>query len=199
MSKKIYIVGYNGNMARRYRACLNYLGIEHCGVDLGGFESGVIADCDGIIIATPTENHIKMIDRYAAFKLPILCEKAISKVDFELPDINLQMVNQYEHCGPFPGGPTYYNCWNTGRDGLAWDCINIIGLADSMPQIENTSPIWKCMINGKELSLNDVDNGYVKMIDSWVKNPKPNIDYIKKAHQKVKDYINETGCNRHTS
>jgi hypothetical protein len=183
-------------MARRYRACLDYLGVEHCGVDLGGFESGVIADCDGIIIATPTKNHVDMIKRYSLFTLPILCEKPISLNDFELPDHNIQMVNQYEHCGPFPGGETYYDCWRTGGDGLAWDCINIIGLAETLPHLGNKSPVWKCMINGKELSLNDVDNGYVKMLDAWTKNPKPNIEYIKKAHEKVRQYI-ETSCNRY--
>ena len=196
--KRVYIIGYNGNMARRYRACLDYLGIKHSGCDIGCSYPVDWDHVDGIIIATPTNLHIHHIDFFKTFEKPILCEKPISLNGFELPEINLQMVNQYEHCGPFPGGETYYDCWRTGGDGLAWDCINIIGLSDKMPHLDNKSPIWKCMINGKELSLNDVDNGYVKMLDAWTKNPKPNIEYIKKAHEKVREYI-ETSCYRNTS
>ena len=196
--KKVFLVGYNGNMARRYRACLDYLGIEHCGVDLGGFESGVIAQCDGIIIATPTQSHMDMIKRYSAFDKPILVEKPISLEPFILNGGNVQMVNQYAFCGPFPGGDTFYNNWNTGKDGLAWDCINIIGLAKGRVSLENTSPIWKCCINGKDLTLADVDMSYINMIDSWTKNPTSNTDYILKAHRKVREYI-EANSNRHTS
>ena len=187
--KKVYFVGYEGNMARRYRACLDYLGIKHCGVDLGGVETGAVYDCDGIIIATPTPTHMNMIKRYAAFDKPILVEKPISLDPFILNGGNVQMVNQYAYCGPFSGGETYYNNWNTGKDGMAWDCINIIGLAEGKCTIENTSPIWKCMINGKELTLADIDLSYIKMIDSWTKNPVSNTDYILKAHKKVRDYI----------
>lgn len=190
--KRVYIYGYNGNMARRYRACLDYLGIEHCGEDIDCIV-GSFAGSDGLIIAAPTDLHMRSLQYFSQFDKPILCEKPISLDKFSIPDANIQMVNQYEFCGPFPGGETYYDCWRTGGDGLAWDCINIIGLADNLPHLNNKSPVWKCMINGKELSLNDVDNGYVRMIDAWTKNPKPNIDYIYKAHEKVRHYIETSG------
>ncbi len=196
--KRIYLVGYNGNMANRYKACLNYLDIDHCGVDLGDVETGAIPDCDGIIIATPTDTHINMIKRYAPFNLPILVEKPIALDPFLLNGGNVHMVNQYAHCGPFPGGETYYDCWRTGNDGLAWDCINIIGLSEKMPKLNNQSPVWKCMINGKELSLHDIDMSYVKMIDAWTRNPQSNTDYILKAHKKVREYL-EANSHRHTS
>ena len=188
MMERVYIVGYNGNMARRYRACLNYLGVHHCGEDVG-MKKGDVRDCDGIIIATPTPLHNMHIRQFAPWDLPILVEKPISLEPFILNGGNVQMVNQYAHTGPWPGGTTYYNCWNSGKDGLPWDVINVIGLAEKDVYVESNSPIWKCTINGKELTLNDIDNSYVKMIDAWVKNPKPNTDYILKAHKKVRQYI----------
>ena len=198
--KSVWIVGYNGNMANRYKACLDYLGIEHCGEDID-FLKGKFVKTDGVIIATPTPTHRKILNYFSQFDEPILCEKPISLVGgFEMPKNHhcIQMVNQYAHCGPFPGGETYYDCWRTGNDGLAWDCINIIGLSEKMPKLNNQSPVWKCMINGKDLTLHDIDLSYVKMIDAWTRNPQPNTDYIIKAHQKVREYL-EANSNRNPS
>ena len=116
--KKVFIAGYEGNMARRYRACLDYIGVAHTGVDIGSSYPIDWNEIDGIILATPTNLHIHHIEFYKMFDKPILCEKPISLKGFSLPDINIQMINQYEHCGPFPGGETYYDCWRTGGDGL---------------------------------------------------------------------------------
>ena len=197
MIKKVYIVGYGGNMGRRYRAVLDYLGISHCGEDID-VSYGKPEDCDGILIATPTNNHLYDIDKFSKYNRPILCEKPIWPQGTVLPDINLQMVNQYAFTGPWPGGVTYYNNWNTGRDGLAWDCVNIIGLAEGEVIVENSSPIWKCTINGKDLTLNDIDNAYVKMIAAWCKKPRPNIEYILRANEKVRLYL-ESSAYRNTS
>ena len=184
MISRVYLVGYEGNMARRHRACLDYLGIEHCGFDASRIDIGDTVDtnelkkCDGIIIATPTSLHENHIKQFACFEKPMLVEKPISLESFFINGGNVQMVNQYAFCGPFPGGDTFYNNWNTGKDGLAWDCINIIGLANGRVSLENTSPIWKCCINGKDLTLADVDMSYINMIDSWTKNPTSNTDYF---------------------
>ena len=195
--KKIYIVGYNGNMARRYRAILDYLDISHCGEDVG-HRFGRLDECQGVIITTPTNMHLWHLDQFERTGLPILCEKPISLGVFTLPkDANIQMVNQYAFTGPWPEGVTYYNNWNTGKDGLEWDCINIIGLARGEVVVENNSPFWKCAINGKELTLHDIDMGYIKMIEAWAKRPEPNIDYILKAHDKVRRY-RDTSYDRHT-
>ena len=195
MIRSVYIIGYEGNMAKRYRACLDYLGVKHCGEDIYTDPVDKVEDCDGIIIATPTERHISHLSMFADYDKPILVEKPISLKPFILNGGNVQMVNQYAHCGPFPGGETYYDCWRTGNDGLAWDCINIIGLSDKMPNLNNKSPIWKCMINGKELTLADIDLSYIKMIDSWTKNPVSNTDYINEAHDKVRRFL-EANNNR---
>lgn len=197
MTKKVYIIGYEGNMARRYRAVLDYLCVDYCGEDITG-KVGKIEDCDGILIASPTNCHLWHLDQFIKHKKPILCEKPISKEIFSLPiDAPITMVNQYAFTGPWPGGFTYYNNWNTGKDGLAWDCINIIGLAEGDVLVENNSPVWKCTINGKELALGDIDIAYIKMVDSWLKRPESNIDYIIKAHDKVRRYL-DTSYDRHT-
>jgi hypothetical protein len=201
MIKRVFIVGFNGNMARRYRAILNHLNIYNSGIDIGHTVHEKDLECaEGIIIATPTERHIDDILFYSRYKVPILCEKALSKniervykcLEFcKEKEVNLQMVNNYAFWGNTLGsGRTYYNFFKTGNDGLAYDVINIIGLANGKIKIENTSPIWTCEINGNKFNFGDVNHSYLSMISRWLENPKPNLDYIIHAHKKVEEYLN---------
>jgi hypothetical protein len=97
------------------------------------------------------------------------------------------MVNQYKYLSG-SGGVTYYDFYNTGKDGLEWDCLNIIGMARQQRAfINNKSPIWKCCINGKKLSLDDVNQAYVEMIKDWLENQEPDYDYLIESHRRSKD------------
>lgn len=200
--KKVLVVGYKGNMGRRYTTILNHLGVEWSGVDYSnrqGDEKGI----DGIIVATPTRSHERVLTGLiGVYDAPVLCEKPMGrcgvfgppKIDklqdfIETSGLNIRMVNQYQY---MPGadeadatGKTYYNYFKTGQDGLAWDCINIIGMAKGEVQLKNDSPIWDCWINGKDLNIADMDFAYIEMVKDWIKNPTNNHDYILKAHQKV--------------
>lgn len=215
MSKRpIIVVGYRGNMGQRYTAILDYLkhpwfGIEAMGVhydkQMDQPVSGLHAmEYHSVIICTPTHTHMDMIKKYRNLNLPILCEKPVS---FELEDIeylknnniNIAMVNQYDGLGG-NGGATYYNFYNSGKDGIEWDCINIIGQASQEKAfISNESPVWECCINGKKLELNDVNQGYVDMLGSWIKKPEANIDYIVKSHKRVLEGFYEKGTYSNTS
>jgi hypothetical protein len=96
------------------------------------------------------------------------------------------MVNQYNWISPKNTNKnTHYDFFKTGGDGLYWDCINVIGLANGLVEINNTSPIWSCAINGKSLSLFDVDISYIHMIEDWLLRPFSNWDYAVAAHKKV--------------
>lgn len=177
-------------MGRRYQAVLQYLNIPFQAIDEG--DAVPNEHYRGVIIATPTDSHVDLIEFYNELGLPILCEKPIAK---NLPDVRralrcerLTMVNQYDYLVPKGMfGETYYNYWNSGKDGPGWDCINIIGLANGpVPKISNESPLWKCQINGHELSIADMDSSYCRMIDDWVKRPDANnLDYIERAHLRV--------------
>jgi hypothetical protein len=148
-------------------------------------------DYTGVIVATPTDTHVDLIEFYDHLGLPVLCEKPIAKDEAGLQRAlkcdRLTMVDQYSYLvGDDVEGDTYYNYWNSGADGPGWDCINIIGKSRTgVARISNKSPIWLCMINGQQLAIKDMDTSYCMMLDSWIKRPQDNREYIEKAHMRV--------------
>ncbi len=195
MLKRPLIAGSKGNMGRRYAAILKHLGVSYLGIDKG---DRLPKGFDSIIIATPTENHLQDILVSMQLGKPILCEKPFSKnvgevlrlceraVDTDYP---LSMINQYAYLPDGPGGLTEYNNWNHGKDSLPWDCINIIGQAEGEVLLGEDSPIWRCVLNGREQVLCDMDYAYIAMMQSWLSGETSNIPYIRHAHQKVQEYI----------
>ena len=196
--KKPLILGSRGGMGRRYTAILRHLGIEPVLFDLG---DRLPVDFDSVIVATPTAAHLNNIEDFAFCGVPILCEKPIAtNVRQAIRACNLaascgfdlEMVNQYAF---IKGTPTQwpdltsYNFYNHGRDGLYWDCINIIKHARDYVRVSNDSPVWKCMINGQKLNIGLMDRAYIEMIKDWLANLKQPTDYagIWRAHKKVHD------------
>lgn len=204
---KIALIGAKGGMGRRYSAILKHLGVEFIEFDVDDWQHArTTVGIDGVIIVSPTEEHFKNLDQFSANKkIPILCEKPITKDLMVLKeildwDLNLTMVNQYKYLtNGVISGVTYYDYYNTGKDGLEWDCINIIGLASDLPTINNKSPKWKCMINGVHLNSSAMDGAYVAMIKDWIENPKENKEYIYKAHKRVMDGYYVKGTYRDSS
>lgn len=202
-NNSVYIMGNRGNMAKRYAAVLDYLGVSYSGHDLGDTVSeSEIKRHTHILICTPTENHLEDLENFGRFQKPMLCEKPFTKeIDllwkFEkknkaiLPLIS--MVNQYAQLTNVndPGGPTVYNYFKSGGDGIAWDCINIIGLSRGTVEVLTTSPFWHCSINGKKLKLSDMDYAYIDMIIDWLRVSKGNWEYARIAHAKVVNYLEE--------
>lgn len=195
--KNIFISGISGNMGRRYAIILHDLGIKVYGADerLSFTQQAMVCaehKCDGIIIASPTNTHLDAINIFHNFwSRPILVEKPLGRC---VPGIdrsfNIRMVNQYEYLiDKDRVGSTYYNYYKTGSDGVYWDCINIIGLANGPVKLETSSARWRCIINGQELSIADMDGAYYSMIENWLTDPKPNHEYQVKAHSKVVDLI----------
>lgn len=192
---KPLILGANGNMGLRYQAILKHLGVSYAAVDDG---DEVPADFDGVLIATPTALHRAHIDSFAAAGVPILCEKPIAT---NMADVTavintcekhgtcLAMVDQYAELTEYGTGPTSYNYFRHGADGMYWDCINIIGHARGTVSIKETSPIWTCTINGHPLSLADMDMAYVSMIRHWLDTPRERLDYIYRAHSRVANLV----------
>jgi hypothetical protein len=194
----VLIVGAKGNMGRRYSAVLNYLGKHWMGADAEHSPELIrkrAAKCDGVIIATPTDTHAGLISLCADLGKPILCEKPLTKDVGEMKRIaqevkakktNLTMVFQYkEIVNPLAIGWSYYNNWNHGRDGLAWDCIQIVALARSSLSLQEDSPIWRCRINGQKLRIEDMDRAYVKMMERWFREPGQDVGEIQAIHEKT--------------
>lgn len=198
---KVFIYGMNGNMGRRYAAILEHLGHEWTGEDLG-VSRGAVDDTDAIIIATPTDTHAEVLRPLLGLGKPILCEKPVCKDMNELKQLmamcvmagtRLQMVSQYDYLvNPTACGKSFYHYFKSGPDGLAWDCLQIIANAKERPGLSNGSPVWSCQINGKRLSLSDMDFAYVSMIRDWLQAPRNDISRILDSHQKVIEWLEKS-------
>lgn len=193
---KVFIYGFNGNMARRYRSILGFLDHQVAGEDVDGNHGDFkLDDADAVIVATPTETHLKFVWSLLDCRKPILCEKPISKNLDELRKLmsecaahatHLQMVSQYDHLvDPGARGDTSYSYFKTGPDGMPWDCLQIIWHAKGEPLLSTRSPVWSCKINGRELSSCDMDHAYVDEIKIWLERPRNDIGRILDSHEKV--------------
>lgn len=181
-NQKTLIIGALGSMGARYQAILGYLGLEFECVDKEDSEESIISKAQKsseIIICTPTETHFSYLKKLIPLQIPILCEKPISKNLMEMEEIldyveafktKFSMAFQYSELIPKDqsSGRSYYNYFRSGRDGIVWDCLQIIALAKGDVVLLNESPIWKCMINGLELNLSDMDAAYVTFIEKWI-------------------------------
>lgn len=191
----ILIVGANGNMGRRYRAILNYLGVPWRGIDLkDSWPRDEARQITGVIIATPTVCHLTDLMNAEHYECPVLCEKPIStnaqNLSRILADIHnpIKMVMQYQFTTrklAVANSPSFYDYYNHGRDGLVWDCIQIIGLAKGDVNLAEESPVWDCSINGSQIDIREMDFAYVEMIKNWLKIPGQDKNEILEIHQKT--------------
>lgn len=186
------LLGARGNMGSRYAAIFRYCGVDFVPVDVG--DSYYDQHYDGVLIATPTACHVEHIRKFADSGLPILCEKPITKNLVELDEVikdcekhgtMLQMVSQYDELVTHSSGPTVYDYFKHGGDGLYWDTMNIIYHARGSVEIREQSPIWRCVINGQRLSIADMDMAYIKMIAKWLCGPRSDLERIWQTHVKA--------------
>lgn len=193
--KTVYIIGINGNMARRYKAILDYLGVDVYGHDIEFADTAMMYKADGFILATPTHTHVKELLKLLKYDKPILCEKPISKSIDELSFLRekgdlITMVDQYNFLiNRNSSGPSYYSYFKSGGDGLKWDCINIIGHSEEKPILGTSAPVWSCDINGHELDISGMDEAYIDMIQSWLSGEPSNFEYAVEAHKKVLEWF----------
>lgn len=196
------VVGALGNMGRRYCAILAEIGIPHVLFDIG--QDPLSVPCDRYIIATPTETHFSIIKDIRGLQpeTPILCEKPLmvcrssedvgAVCDLVKKDRNLFMVNNYKFTHRYwpPTGQntlTSYEYYNSGPHGLAWDCIQLVHMAQGELRLTKKSPIWRCLINGREITRSRIDISYLQMIKAFVGDEDGlwSGDDIANAHQKA--------------
>ncbi len=88
-------------------------------------------------------------------------------------------------------GKSFYNYFRHGNDGLAWDCLQIIGLARGAISLEECSPVWSCVINGRRVPLAAMDAAYIGYVQSWFKNPHQDMGLLQAIHEKTDAYEKE--------
>jgi len=168
---RVLVIGSRGNMGRRYMAILKYLGVETIGMDIDQPQNKYVG-FDRAIIATPSENHFYWCKFFTNERKPFLCEKPVVTNLLQmrmLVDNNLvswgRMVCNWAFVNPDILKPesnqVQYSNYNTGKDGLAWDCIQLIYLADGMPELSTTSPYLDCQINGTRVHEGHIAMSYV--------------------------------------
>lgn len=211
----ILVLGHLGNMGIRYTKILDHLNTEWKGLDtrMAPLTADIILDAAktsaGVIIATPTRFHEEHLEMLCDLGVPVLCEKPLSKdlanlkrilLRYQESHTPLSMILQYkELLNDAAVGASSYNYFKTGSDGLAFDCIQIIGLAKGTVSIANDSPTWECTINGQRLNLADMDQAYVWNVMRWLKGDYQNLKEIYAIHERVKEYIETNeGSNRDT-
>ena len=59
-----------------------------------------------------------------------------------------------------------YDYYNTGNDGLHWDCIQLHYLAKKLT-LNNQSPVFKCKINGRAVTQDEIGESYVRMVERF--------------------------------
>lgn len=197
----ILIVGSEGAQGKRYQSILKYLGHRFCCLDktVSPPPNTVLKEITGIIIATPTDTHLNLVRFYMSLKKPFLVEKPLSKdidalscllKDGLSTNLKLSMVAQYRHLlTQFTIGNSHYDYFRHGNDGLAWDCLQIVGFARGKVELKEESPIWDCTINGEVLNIRDMDRAYVIEVEQWLHNKNQmEPGFVLEMHQKVREY-----------
>lgn len=176
----IYLIGSKGNMGRRYASILNYLDRRFVGIDVHNMKEMNEAmknfPPSHLIIATPTEKHIDALLYYDHYDAKILCEKPIIKRKEDLSLLlevksKFYMVNNYEYIPSISDNGTMetsYNFFNSGKDGLIFDCSQIIRLAKKGFTLKRHSPIWEVRINGEKLAVDGINESYILMITDFL-------------------------------
>jgi hypothetical protein len=194
----ILIIGANGSMGKRYQSILRYLGRPFACVDAEHnrhFIKQAATACKGIIIASPTDTHAEYIQHLQDLRIPLLCEKPVVKDVGQLQELlagvkehktPFRMMYQYQMLvDPDRIGRSHYNYFRHGADGIAWDCIQILGLARGEVRLSEDSPVWRCMINGKSLNLAHMDAAYIGYVQRWFTKPNQDPGEIVAAHERA--------------
>lgn len=185
----VLLIGARGKMGTRYRHIFDSLNITHHDLDLG-FEKEdlgrLLTMNSKVVITTPTDKHFETVmtlceRKEGNKKIDLLIEKPVCKSlemveqlneECQSKNITPYVVNQYNHYNKsllfsHSSGPSFYDYYNTGSDGLKWDCFQIIALAKDRPELFNKSPVWTCQINGYPLEFGEMDWAYYRMMASF--------------------------------
>jgi len=194
------IIGSEGSMGRRYQAILKWLGAPFQCYDTKiepDYRAHPSYGFSNFIIASPTSSHLHWIERLDQYAKPILCEKPLSRSLDEVERIlactsPISMMMQYKYlCADAPGGGSSYNYFRHGGDGMVWDCLQIIALAEGNIVLNENSPAWNCFINGKEIDLRKMDWAYIDAVKDFLSGKYLQRSVMLDWHHKVKKFEDE--------
>lgn len=194
----IALIGSEGSMGKRYQSIMRYLGVPFRALDALHSRETVLQaaqESDGVVIATPTATHAAFIRALAPLKKPILCEKPVVKNMGDMKELvellkdtgtPFRMMFQYSMLARTDRiGPTLYNYFRHGSDGLIWDCMQVIGLARGAYMLREDSPVWSCKVNGLRVEFQHMDAAYIAYFQKWLRDPAQDLGEIVAIHEKT--------------
>lgn len=198
----VLIIGSEGSMGKRYQSILNHKFVSYSCYDPKTNDvtelKPLLESATHFIIAAPTASHLILCKTLAPYQKPILCEKPVTRSLWELELILNGMITnkcpftmmlQYSKLTQAEDkGKSWYNYFKHGPDGLIWDCMQIIALAKDEIEVKEDSPVWDCGLNGRKLSLGDMDWSYIHAVEDFLDAKYIPSEEIFKIHRKVAEH-----------
>ena len=199
----ILVLGGRGSIGRRYCANLKAMGEEYVVYDTAKDTSRDIPKADMAIIATPTDTH-GFYCRYLADRgTRFLCEKPLSMRYSEaqtlVEDIKIMngdgyVVNNWEFALSkyTPKHALTYDFYNTGRDGIAHDCCQLIHIANKYDlelELYDESPVWMAMADGELIDYRDMEISYGAMLSAFIAGDDIALWTLEEGLEMVKDVV----------
>lgn len=177
----VLIIGGLGSIGRRYQAILRHMREGYEVYDTANTEKtleSVIDRATHCIVATPTETHLDVLSKIPR-TIPTLVEKPIAKhANFDASRPNTYTVCNYKYvleAIEAKDNPSIsYNYYNTGPDGLMWDCCQLIML-DPNVDLDNKSPVWSLNVDGEWVSYYHLERSYMWMIEDFLYGDRHNL------------------------
>ena len=172
----IALIGGEGSIGRRYAAILRYFDMKYVVVDpvREDYDRALRVKVERAIVCTPTAMHYQGVKWCMEKDIPILCEKPLSinqRECFELGRYKKGfVVNNYQHVFQRFQNEKFnikYNYYNTGKDGVAWDCCQLIYM-DPKVEIRTDSPILTIWVNNSRITHENIERGYMTMIRAFM-------------------------------
>ena len=188
---KTAIIGSRGSIGKRYSCIFDYLGEPYIGYDVcGPFNKEAVIrfvldnEITRALICVPTDVHYDYCRILSMMGVDYMVEKPLTKSPQEAEElanlaekhrVNSHIVCNYKillddlkrHGKNQKKTFTEYNYFNTGKDGLLWDCCQLIMLNPEI-EIYTDSPIWILKCGDSYVDYRMVELSYLTMIRYWL-------------------------------
>ena len=173
----VALIGGAGSIGTRYHCILDKLGVDVVVHDPPAGIHGNLTNCDKWIICTPTDTHYNWCLQAISAGVTFLCEKPMSKSLVETEAIVDKayvrgvegfVVCNYNMCSvTMKGREIYFNYFRTGKDGLCWDCCQLLYLGNQV-MLKTDSFVWTLIVDGVwQVDYRDLEMSYGKMLASF--------------------------------
>ena len=182
---QILLIGGYGSIGRRYAAILKNLKANFDIYDITVRTEPKFEKYDAFIIASPTDTHLDYLKKLQVYQRPILCEKPVSKTPGDIPEIdNAFVVCNYFYVAQMlniqPPYKIFYDFYNTGKDGMYWDCCQLIYMDPKM-KLRMNSHRWNLNINDNWIKFRNLEEAYFRMISDFIYGKYENLWTLKDA------------------